>query len=139
MHYAFNNYYNEPRAVRELHKLGSIIPDPALALCMKAYLLVYTGNYYGISNDAVPVAEEELLKISATRWSIFFEEILPYDYDLLSNLEDEKPMKRMKTLLESLSLGDFEEGSKLGSYLYNSCKLGLRTNILDYRRKKGCI
>ena len=136
VHYAFNNYYNEPRAVRELHKLGSVIPDPAFALCIKAYLLVYTGNYYGVSNEAVPIAEEELHKISADRWILFFEEILPNDYDLLSNFEDERPMNRMKTLIGSLSLGDFENGSKLGGYLYNSCRLGLRKNIFDFRRNR---
>lgn len=135
-HYAFNNYYNEPRAVKELAKLGSVIPDPAFAICIKAYLLVYTGNYYGISNDAAPKAEEELLKISAENWKLFFEEILPNDYDLLSNFADARPMKRMQSLICNIPIRDMGNASREASFLYNSCKHGLTKNISDFRMKR---
>lgn len=137
IHYAYNNYYNEPRAVKELAKLGSVIPDPAFAVCIKAYLLVYTGNFYGISNEAVVTAEEELLKINSEKWKLFFDEILPNDYDLLSNLEDNLPMNRMQAFVKRLSLGNMDDISREGLFLYNSCVQGSRTNISDFRWKRG--
>ena len=51
-HDGFNNFYNEPAPVRNLAKLGSTIPAPALPACMTALLCVVLGNSYGVSRVA---------------------------------------------------------------------------------------
>lgn len=99
-HFAFNNFYNEPAVVRSLKSLGTTIPAPALQECMEAYLLVYLGNYYGISIGASPLAKKELLAITSDRWKLFFNSILPKDEILLINITTQSQINRFSTLLK---------------------------------------
>lgn len=133
VHNGYNNFYNEPRAIKELERLGTVIPDPAFAICMRAYLLVYTGNFYSISHEATPIAYAQLKEINKDKWLLFFDEILPQDYDLLSNFGDTRPIKRMSSLISKLGLEDLECKTKVGSYLFNSCKQELSINIRKYQ------
>ena|SRR5665648_109559 len=52
VHYAANNYYNEPAAIKNLASLGTTIPTPALGVCISATLIVKIGNSYGLCWDA---------------------------------------------------------------------------------------
>lgn len=133
VHNGYNNFYNEPRAIKELERLGTVIPDPAFAICMRAYLLVYTGNFYSVSHDAVPIAYTQLEGVSKDKWLLFFDEILPHDYDLLSNLGETRPIKRMSSLISKLGLDNLECKTKVGSYLFNSCKQEASQNIRYYQ------
>ena len=99
-HFAFDNYYNEPAAVRHLASLGSVIPAPALQNCMDAYLLVCLGNIYGVSTKGAELAKNELMKISQERWQHFFDVILGKDEYVLSSLQTENQIKRFANLLK---------------------------------------
>lgn len=135
VHNDFNNFYNEPRAIKELERLGTVIPDPAFAICVRAYLLVYTGNFYGVSHAATPIALEQLKNISKDRWIMFFDEILPHDYDLISNFSDKRPIQRMADLMVQLGLLKIECKTKVGSYLFNCCKQESTSGIWKYQEK----
>ena len=76
------------------------------------------------------------VKINAEKWKLFFDEVLPNDYDLLSNLEDSRPMNRMQELVNRLPLANMDDASREGLFLYNSCKQGVRKNISEFRRKR---
>ena len=98
-HYAFDNFYNEPAAVSNLATLGSVIPAPALQECMDAYLVVYLGNFYGVSNRGAELANVELGKISKERWQHFFDFILIKDEHVLSHLQHNGQIRRFANIL----------------------------------------
>ena len=102
IHYAYNNYYNEPAAVRSLEKLGSIIPAPAFQDCIDAYLCVYLGNPYGRSIEAYPIAEQELLKVSVDRWRYLFRDIIHQDQIILDHIYTEDQIHHFMELLHSV-------------------------------------
>ena len=137
-HYAFNNYYNEPAAVRSLEKLGSIIPAPAFQDCVDAYLCVYLGNNYGRSIDAYPIAQKELEKISVDRWHYFFKEIIHQDQCALDHIWTKNQVLHFTDLLHSVGYtsetglpkdnqllysaiinGEFEKAKRIAQVLYN--------------------
>ena len=94
-----NNFYTEGPLVANLSKLGSSIPAPAFIDCVQAYLCVYLGNSYGVSNAALPTAKAELLKIPEDRWRYYFDKVLANDEIILSKLFSEKPKARFKALI----------------------------------------
>ena len=61
-HFEFNNFYNEPSVVRKLASLGSTIPLPAFIDCIQAYLAVYLGNSYGVSNIAASNCRRKIVR-----------------------------------------------------------------------------
>ena len=69
-------------------------------------MLVYLGNYYGFSNGAAPIAEEELKKISKERWYTYFLKYIHTDDRILCNLETKKQVSRMKELLDNIGITD---------------------------------
>lgn len=99
-HFAMNNFYTEAPLVANLSKLGSSIPAPAFIDCVQAYLCVYLGNSYGVSNAAFPTAKAELLKIPEDRWRYYFDKVLINDEVILSKLFNEKPKNKFKTLIQ---------------------------------------
>ena len=98
-HFAMNNFYTETPLVTNLSKLGSSIPAPAFIECIQAYLCVYLGNSYGVSNAAFPTAKAELLKIPEDRWRYYFDKVLISDEVILSKLFNNKPREKFKTLV----------------------------------------
>ena len=101
-HYAFNNFYNEAPPVRALANLGSIIPAPAFQDCIDAYLCVYLGNYYGVSNEAAPIARKQLEKVSADRWHYFFSNLIHQDRYTLDHISTPDQVARFANLLETV-------------------------------------
>lgn len=101
-HYAMNNFYNEPAAVRALASLGSVIPSPALVDCIQAYLCVYLGNSYGYSRTGAPLASTELKKITGDRWTYYFEKAFDDDQIILGKLTSSKPAERFIELYTSI-------------------------------------
>lgn len=120
VHYAYNNFYNEPAAVRSLEKLGSIIPAPAFQDCIDAYLCVYLGNNYGRSTEAYPIAEKELLKITVDRWNYFFKGVIHQDQNVLDHIRTNTQIDHFRNLL--LRLGYTPENGlpKENWNLYNA-------------------
>ena len=100
-HFSMNNFYTEAPLVASLSKLGSSIPAPAFIDCVQAYLCVYLGNSYGVSNTAAPIATAELLKIPEDRWRYYFSKVLATDEVILSKLFNSKPRDRFKLLIQS--------------------------------------
>jgi len=99
-HFTMNNFYTEGPLVANLSKLGSSIPAPAFIDCVQAYLCVYLGNSYGVSNVAFSTAKVELLKITEDRWRYYFSKVLATDEIILAKLFNEKPKNRFKTLIQ---------------------------------------
>ena len=130
VHYGYDNYYREPKAVRELAKLGSVIPDPAFSECVKAYILVYMGNSYGYSHEGAPLAFDELSKISQRKWIEFFNDYFPFDEELLYAVLSDKTMKRFVEFLQLIKLDEFKQeidkGKVVLELILRNNKLGLR-------------
>lgn len=122
IHYGYDNFYREPKVVEELASLGSVLPEPALFSCMKAYLLVYLGNYYGRSERAVAMVEKQLAKIDKEQWIAFFDHKLPFDNDLINTLcaSSKKPIINFKTLLRLLKMNTLNLNTTIGSKLYSA-------------------
>lgn len=59
-----NNFYNEPSTVKELNRIETKIPKPAIKKCISATLIVLLGNAYGKSFDAIEPTEDILQKLS---------------------------------------------------------------------------
>ena len=104
------------------------MPEPALFYCMKAYLLVYLGNYYGRSDRAVEMVERQLAKIDKEQWIAFFDQKLPYDIDLINTLcaNSKKPIMNFKTLLRNLKMNALNLNTTVGAKLYSAI---LNSNI----------
>lgn len=83
VHYAMNNFYNEPSVVNQLNKMGTKIPKPAIKECISATLMVLLGNAYGRSFEAVDPAMSILRKLSRSDWIYYIEECLIYDEEVL--------------------------------------------------------
>ncbi len=86
IHYEFNYFYNEKEAAKELERLGTQIPKPAIKETISACLLCLTGNVYGASVSARPILYSILDKMGLESWKYYFEECFPFDEDLLLNL-----------------------------------------------------
>lgn len=102
VHFAMNNFYTEPAAVRALATLGSVVPSPALVECLQAYLCVYLGNSYGHSHAGAALASTELQKITGDRWNYYFEKAFDDDQIVLGKLTESKPAERFLDLYISI-------------------------------------
>ena len=85
-HEGMNNFYNEPAHVTTLYKMGSVIPSPALPICITAVLSVKLGNSYGVSTGAQESANSILKRITHERWVYFFNECLQTNERILYKL-----------------------------------------------------
>lgn len=90
-HDGLNNFYNEAAPVRNLSKLGSTIPTPALAACFSALLSVVLGNSYGVAWTAQSEAKELLIKLSPDRWAYYLNSVFPSDVRILNKLSSNMP------------------------------------------------
>ncbi|MDA8430856.1 MAG: hypothetical protein M0T70_16500 [Geobacteraceae bacterium] len=97
-HFSFNNFYGEVEPTRQLASLGSTVPSAAFAESMQAYLCVFVGNQYGVSNAAAAIAEQELRKVSRDRWEFYLNRVLSSDENVLYELTNTKPAKRFISL-----------------------------------------
>lgn len=106
-----NNFYNEEAPTRNLEKLGTVIPAPAVGPCMTALLCVRLGNEYGTSWSAWPIADRLLKKQGAERWKYYLEKILPGEIRIIEKLLQLKPRAEWmkiagEMLTESVDLKD---------------------------------
>jgi hypothetical protein len=108
IHFAMNNFYNEPTAIKNLYALGTVIPMPAFANCMTAILCVRLGNTYGISVAAQATANKLLSSLSALRWSYYLNDCLPGDNVILGKLTDNNIAQRWCELVNEYSLVNTE-------------------------------
>ncbi|WP_429069444.1 hypothetical protein [Aeromonas dhakensis] len=111
-HEGLNNFYNEFLPVKNLTKLGSTIPTPALPACITALLCVTLGNMYGVSWNAVQPAKELLEKISGDRWEYYFNNVLPSEPRILNKLVLDKPTAEWCKLSKELSFNELSVKNK---------------------------
>jgi hypothetical protein len=105
VHTSMNNFYNEPAAIQALSRLGSTIPWPAFPICMSAILAVKLGNSYGISNAAVPIADQLLGRLTKNQWDYYLNECFPGDELILQKLcWYEKPRVKWLAMVKDFSL-----------------------------------
>lgn len=100
-HEGVNNFYNEPAPVRTLSRMGSVIPAPALSVCMTAILSVILGNRYGVSNAAQGNARQILSNVTHDRWVYYFKDCLEADERILYKLTLDYPVDRWLKLFSS--------------------------------------
>lgn len=99
-----NNFFKETSPTKLLLKMGSVIPFPALSVCMTSVLSVCLGNQYGVSFTAQPYAKEILDKISDDRWIYFLNDCLPSDERILFKLFIDSPVKKWCEIVKSYKL-----------------------------------
>lgn len=112
VHFAKDNFYNEPRAIKTLQTLGSVIPIPALAQCVTAVLCVRLGNYYGRSWDAQDTARSILRALGQTRWKFYLDECLPADEVVLGKLRTTEIAERWFDIVEENSLTEVDASNR---------------------------
>ncbi|MCH2087157.1 MAG: hypothetical protein MK175_08230 [Pseudoalteromonas sp.] len=96
-HEGTNNFYNEPAPVKNLARLGSTIPTPALPACFSALIAVVIGNSYGVSWDAATHANSILSEMTQDRWEYYLNHVLPNDTRTLGKLSSYKPLSNWMT------------------------------------------
>ena len=85
-HQGTNNFYNEPKFMKELAGMGSSIPGPAFANVMTATLAVKLGNRYGVSWGAQQYSDQILSGLTEDRWTYYLTQQLSQDSVVLSKL-----------------------------------------------------
>jgi len=135
VHFEYNNFYNEPNAVKALANLGTVIPEPAFTVCMEAYILTYIGNTYSYAYAAEDICADQLSHIDEEHWTKFFNEILPHNSNLLYELSKPKPVKRFSALLNNLGKTNLELNNKTSRDLYKSVLYGQFSAISTYYNK----
>ena len=139
VHYAANNYYNEPAAIKNLASLGTTIPTPALGVSITAALIVKIGNTYGLCWEAQSYADEILATMYEDKWRYYFDKVFIGDELLLIKLLSgslgmntrwcelvnkyelyniEINNKYVKRLLEASSCKDFSKIGNIATDLY---------------------
>ena len=88
IHYGFNNFYNEPEAVKRLERLGTQIPRPAIKECVSACLICLSGNVYGCSDGAIDTLKKILNKLDKNAWLYYLDDCFAYDEDFLINISN---------------------------------------------------
>ena len=105
VHTAMNNFYNEPAAIQALSRLGTTIPWPAFPICMSAVLAVKLGNGYGVSNLAIPIANDLLRRMTKNQWDYYLNECLPGDELVLQKLSwYERPQANWLSMVKEFQL-----------------------------------
>lgn len=114
VHTAMNNFYNEPAAIQALSRLGTTIPWPAFPVCMSAIFAVKLGNSYGVSNSAIPIADQLLGRLTKNQWDYYLNECLPGDELVLQKITwYEKPRTRWIAMIDEFNLPKAAEKSSL--------------------------
>jgi hypothetical protein len=117
-HFGYDNFYNEPKPMEALAKLGSSVPGPALADCLTAALCVRLGNRWGHSHAAQDSAVRLLDLFGSEQWQYYFNRVLPGDRHVLDKLAyDEKPLDRWQQLLRGLDLAGIAANPRIRKLL----------------------
>ena len=130
VHYAMNNFYNEPSVVKELERMGSKIPRPAIKEVISATFMILMGNVYGRSFDALEPAKDILKKLTESDWIYYIEQCLPYDEEVLSKMQagDERT-EHWCGIIEEFEIDKYDFSStKVKEFIKYSVK-GDRRNV----------
>lgn len=134
-HDGLDNFYNEPAPVKNLARLGSTIPTPALATCFSALLCVTLGNSYGVSWSAAPEAKSLLKSLTTDRWTYYLNNVFPSDMRVLDKLDSVKPLAQWVQLVEEFQLATLEVKNNSVSRLIKASSDKKDTQIESFRKK----
>lgn len=106
-HFGVNNFYTEPGIIKKLEDLGTTIPTLALKECLTAILYVKIGNQYGISYNAVTVANRLLDRLSRNDWETYIDKYMPEEIDLVEAIQGCTPIRnRWKEVIKNYNLNE---------------------------------
>ena len=132
-HEGTNNFYNEPAPVRNLARLGSTIPTPALPSCFSALIAVVIGNSYGVSWDAASLAHSILGKMTPDRWEYYLNHVLPSDTRILGKLSSTKPqLNWMTDIVQKYNLSEMNIKNSKVERLLSASKKGTGHKVQRY-------
>ena len=98
-HFEFNNFYNEPAHARALAEMDYQLPEGSEQEYVRAVMLVYLGNPYGVSIGAEPYAKQMLQNLSRSGVEALFE-LLMRDENITRELQNERPASRLAGLMQ---------------------------------------
>ena len=98
-HFATNNFYTEPSYAKDLASLGYDVPLSAVNTYVKAVVLSFAGNCYGISNNAQSYNREMLLNLSQTGIRALFR-VISNDLQVVRELSSQSPAGRLRQLMD---------------------------------------
>lgn len=105
IHFQMQNFYNEPRAIKDLEDLGTVIPKLALKECVTAILLVKLGNQYGTSWKAEEIADRMLSNLAEEDWITYLEKYMIDEIDLLDGIDQSYKMRnKWKEVVKNYNL-----------------------------------
>lgn len=105
VHFGMQNFYNEPRAIKNLEDLGTVIPKLALKECVTAVLYVKLGNQYGTSWRAEEVADRILAGLTEEDWITYLENYMIEEDYLLDGIDQSKKMRnKWKEVIKTYNL-----------------------------------
>lgn len=93
-HFAMNNFYNETNYAKDLASLGFDVPLPAINKYVKAVVLSFIGNSYGISNGAQSYNCKMLMNLSQTGIRALFR-VISNDLQVVRELSSQSPARRL--------------------------------------------
>lgn len=98
-HFAMNNFYTEPSYARDLASLGYEVPISAINTYVKAVVLSFVGNCYGISNGAQEYNCNMLQNLSQTGIRALFR-VISNDLQVVRELTSQLPANRLIQLMD---------------------------------------
>ncbi|WP_036876362.1 hypothetical protein [Xylanibacter oryzae] len=97
-HYGWNNFYNETEYAKDLASLGKEVPISAIYTYVKAIILSFVGNSYGIATNAQQYNKLMISNLSQTSIRTLFK-IIDTDIDVIRELSSNKPTRRLQDLM----------------------------------------
>lgn len=134
-HDGTNNFYNESAPVKNLNKLGSVIPAPALPACITALLCVVLGNSYGVAWSAEPEASNMLGRLSPDRWSYYINNVLPSDTRILGKITDDNPRSNWMKLSKKYNFDALQIKNKTVGLLIKASIKSDDSKVSAYAKK----
>jgi len=93
-HNGWDNFHHEPGYARDLASLGQNVPLSAIYTYVKAVLLSFIGNGYGIARAAQEYNTQMLSDLSQTGVRTLFS-LLSTDLDVVRELTNSRPVQRL--------------------------------------------
>lgn len=98
-HFGMNNFYTEPNYARDLDSLGYDVPSSAINTYVKAIILSYVGNRYGISDNAQKYNVKMISKLSQSGVRALFR-VISNDPQVVWELSSISPAGRLKKMMD---------------------------------------
>lgn len=123
-HEGMNNFYNEAEPVRDLGKLGTVIPIPALPACITALLSVILGNKYGVAWGAIQEANRIMNEITTDRWLYYINNVLSNDARILIKISlYDKPREKWIEYVDDKKFNEYDlKGKNIKSFIEASAQ-----------------